>query len=67
MDTARDWLSAFDERQQKEIEFASLYMRDFSHGTNGHNDLLIIAKMASLLDAYNREFGWFKAGELDEQ
>jgi len=44
------WLDKLDEREQKQVEFAKLYARDFYHGANGHNDLMIIAKMAALLD-----------------
>lgn len=45
-----DWLTHFDDRQRKQIEFSRLYAREFSHGATGHNDMLIIAKMAELLD-----------------
>lgn len=45
-----DWLSHFDDRQKREIEFCRLYAKDFAHGTSGHNEKLIIAKMAELLD-----------------
>lgn len=45
------WLSSFDERQQNQIRFARLYAREFHHGADGHNNMLIIAKMAELLDA----------------
>lgn len=45
-----DWLTYFDDRQRKQIAFSRLYARDFSHGATGHNDMLIIAKMAELLD-----------------
>lgn len=45
-----DWLTHFDDRQRKQIEFSRLYAREFSHGAIGHNDMLIIAKMADLLD-----------------
>ena len=44
------WRSLFDERQLKEIDLAVIYARDFHHGTTGHNALMIIAKMAALLD-----------------
>ena len=48
---AKDWRKLFDERQQKQIKWASLYATpEFSHGDMGHNDKLIIAKMAQLLD-----------------
>lgn len=40
-----------DERQQKEIKFAELYAQDFNHGTTGHNQLLLVARLAELLDA----------------
>lgn len=49
-----NWIDKFDERQQKEIESCQLYAKDFSHGTDGHNAKLIIAKMASLLDEVSR-------------
>lgn len=44
------WRDQLDERQRKEVEFASLYAKDFGHGTDGHNRLLLIAKLATLLD-----------------
>lgn len=44
------WLKLFDDRQQKEIEFAKLYANNYAHGTDGHNAKIIIAKMAGLLD-----------------
>jgi hypothetical protein len=45
-----NWLTHFDDRQRKQIAFSRLYAKDFSHGATGHNDMLIIAKMAELLD-----------------
>jgi hypothetical protein len=47
----RAWFEKFDERQQQEIRFSRLYAREYHHGANGHNDMMIIAKMAELLDA----------------
>jgi len=44
------WIDQLDDRQRKEVEFAIIYARDFSHGTDGHNAKLIIAKLAGLLD-----------------
>jgi len=41
-----DWKRDLTERDLKEVEFAQLYERDFGHGTVGHNQLLIIAKLA---------------------
>jgi hypothetical protein len=45
-----DWLVHFDDRQRKQIAFSRLYARDFAHGATGHNDMMIVAKMAELLD-----------------
>jgi hypothetical protein len=45
-----DWRSDFDPREQKEIQLAELYAREFHHGTTGHNDLMIIANMSKMLD-----------------
>ena len=50
-----NWLSNFDDRQQKEIEFCKLYAEKFSHGTDGHSAKLIIAKMASILNEIENE------------
>lgn len=46
-----NWFDNFDERQKKQIKFATVYEVGFGHGADGHNNMLIIAKMASLLDA----------------
>ncbi len=51
MTIAADWRdSMLDERQAKEIKLAEVYTRDFSHGTTGHNQLLLISRLAELLD-----------------
>lgn len=44
------WHSYFTERELKEIEFCNLYKSNFTHGTEGHNIRIIVAKMAELLD-----------------
>lgn len=44
------WMNALDERQQKELLLARLYAKDFAHGTDGHHRLLLIAKLAQMLD-----------------
>jgi hypothetical protein len=44
------WFIKLDERQRHEVRFAQLYADTFSHGTDGHNRLLLIAKMADMLD-----------------
>lgn len=40
-----------DERQRKEVAFSELYAAEFNHGTTGHNQLMLIARLAELLDA----------------
>jgi hypothetical protein len=44
------WRQMLDERHRKAIAFAETYVRDFNHGTVGHNDLVLIARLAELLD-----------------
>lgn len=45
-----DWRNKLDDRQRSELMFALMYEADFKHGTDGHNRLLLIAKLAHLLD-----------------
>jgi hypothetical protein len=47
---AKVWYDNFDERQNKQIMFSRVYAADFAHGADGHNNMLIVAKMADLLD-----------------
>lgn len=49
-DPEQSWRSEFTERELKEIDFCILYQKNFAHGTVGHNEKLIIARMAWLLD-----------------
>jgi hypothetical protein len=44
-----DWLNELDERQRKEVAFACVYRDHYAHGTDGHNRLLLIAKLFDLL------------------
>ena len=44
------WREDLTDRERKELEFAELYDKEFSHGTDGHNRLLLISKIASRLD-----------------
>lgn len=46
------WGENLDDRQKKEVTFARLYAREFAHGTAGHNHLMLIAKLADMLDVY---------------
>ena len=45
-----DWKAQFDERQRAEISLAKTYLKLYNHGTTGHQRMVIIAKMAQLLD-----------------
>jgi hypothetical protein len=45
-----NWREQLDDRQQKEVAFAELYAKDFKHGTTSHNQFLLIARLALLLD-----------------
>lgn len=50
-----NWRELLDEKQRKEIAWASTYATDFGHGTVGHNQLLLIAHLAGLLDQLARD------------
>lgn len=49
------WWAELDERQRQEVRMALEYERRFNHGTDGHNRLLLIAKLTQLLDKVSRE------------
>ncbi len=52
MTITTDWRDTLiDDRQRKEIGLAEVYARDFNHGTTGHNQLMLIARLTELLDA----------------
>jgi hypothetical protein len=44
------WEKLLNERELKELHFARLYAAEFHHGTDGHNRLLLLDKLAKLLD-----------------
>jgi hypothetical protein len=43
-------LEILDERQQKQVAFSREYAKNYGHGADGHNNMLIIAKLADELD-----------------
>lgn len=45
-----EWMNELDERQQKEVTLARVYATSFAHGTDGHNRLLLIAKLTDMLN-----------------
>lgn len=44
------WMGGLTERENKEIAFALHYAENFAHGTTGHNALMLLAKLAKLLN-----------------
>jgi len=45
------WTDGLDPRQQQELDFARTYATKYAHGTDGHSRLMLIARLAELLDA----------------
>lgn len=45
-----DWTSFFNEREKAEMFFSELYGEFFRHGTDGHNRLLLLARLIHLVD-----------------
>ena len=41
--------SVLDEREYKEVVHSQLYARWLHHGTSGHNQLMLIAKLAKII------------------
>jgi hypothetical protein len=46
------WYSELSEREQKEINLADFYSENLAHGTTGHNQLMLIAKLGKKLNEY---------------
>ena len=46
------WLqeAGFSERELKEMAFSVLYKQCFAHGTSGHTDKMLIAKLVACID-----------------
>lgn len=61
-----DWINKFDERQQKEITFASVYYRNFNHGTPGHNHLVLIAKLVDIIETMAQEIDQLQSMRREE-
>lgn len=45
-----NWWDALSEREQKEIKLATYYSDNLAHGTTGHNQLMLIAKLAAKIN-----------------
>lgn len=62
------WIDTLDDRQQKEMKLARLYAtKEFSHGTTGHNALLLIAKLAELLDDATANAALARIAAMDDR
>ena len=46
------WAEFLSEREEKEVRLSCVYERDFAHGTAGHGEYMLIAKMANMLNSY---------------
>lgn len=44
------WEELLDARQLQEVHLSRVYARDFQHGTTGHNQLMLIDRLAKILD-----------------
>lgn len=44
------WREQLTERERMQIAWAETYAASFRHGATGHNDMLLIARLAELLD-----------------
>lgn len=44
------WYNLLTEREIREVEFARLYAKEFNHGTDGHNRLVLITKLVDILN-----------------
>lgn len=60
-----DWRKFLDERQLKEIAFDVIYAEQFSHGTEGHNARLVIARMTELLDLITKTVELLEKGNKE--
>lgn len=50
MEREYEWQKLLDQRQKDEVALARFYAQGTKHGTDGHNRLMLIAKMADMLD-----------------
>ena len=50
MENSRDMFDLFNERERNEIQFARIYSEDFRHGTDGHTRILLVAKLANIIE-----------------
>ena len=57
IDGASDWMRVLEPRELAQVYHAIAYEKDFKQaGVPGHNHLLLIAKLAKLLDEVERKY-----------
>ena len=56
--SSEPWIGQFDERQASLIHHCRQYVTDGASGLPGHQLMLIVAKMAALLDAAGSAFSF---------
>ena len=49
------WRNLLTDREQAELRLSETYARDYGHGTAGHLHLMLVAKLAFLLDKAARQ------------
>lgn len=57
--------NGFSDREIAECKLATIYERQFRHGTDGHNRLVIIAQLVDMLERVeNGEISLSRSGEI---
>lgn len=51
----KSWRDQLTEWEAKEVRLAQVYATDLAHGTDGHSRLMLIYKLAGLLNKAERE------------
>lgn len=44
------WKVQLTDRERKEVEFCQQYAQNFNHGTDGHSRMLVVARLAQIID-----------------
>jgi hypothetical protein len=61
------WIDDLDPRQQQELDFARLYATSYAHGTDGHGRLMLIARLAHLLNQLEGDLQLAHLQALDDR
>lgn len=44
------WKIQLTDRERKEVEFCQEYAQNFNHGTDGHSRMLLVARLAQIIE-----------------